>query len=315
MVRVNAVSTLAVSVLLGGGLAGGLLCLPAAIPRWRAESLVWRIAPYVRDVVPDGRLPSGVLPSAGALPVDGRALWLEAQRLLERVLGGGEALRHRLAQAGAALDASSFRARQLGWTVAGIGTGAAVVVALVLAGRMSAPVALLPFLTGAGAGALYDVQLSARVKARRTRLSDELPTTLEFLALCLSAGEGFFDAVRRVSSVGSGELTAELRGVVLAVGTGSPFAGALSEMASRLQLGGLSRAVDQITAAIEHGAPLAAVLQAQAVDARDDAKRLLIEQSGRKEILMLLPLVFLILPLSVLFAIYPGLFILRLGIG
>lgn len=30
---------------------------------------------------------------------------------------------------------------------------------------------------------------------------------------------------------------------------------------------------------------------------------------------MLCPLVFLILPLSVFFAIYPGLFILRLGIG
>lgn len=30
---------------------------------------------------------------------------------------------------------------------------------------------------------------------------------------------------------------------------------------------------------------------------------------------MLAPLVFLILPLSVLFAIYPGLFILRLGIS
>lgn len=30
---------------------------------------------------------------------------------------------------------------------------------------------------------------------------------------------------------------------------------------------------------------------------------------------MLCPLVFLILPLSVVFAIYPGLFILRLGIG
>ena len=68
-------------------------------------------------------------------------------------------------------------------------------------------------------------------------------------------------------------------------------------------------------AALEHGAPLAAVLQAQAGDAREDAKRILIEQAGRKEILMLLPLVFLILPLSVFFAIYPGLFILRLGIG
>lgn len=30
---------------------------------------------------------------------------------------------------------------------------------------------------------------------------------------------------------------------------------------------------------------------------------------------MLLPLVFLILPMSVLFAVYPGLFILRLGLG
>ncbi|MCS3844797.1 hypothetical protein HDC95_003103 [Microbacterium sp. AK031] len=30
---------------------------------------------------------------------------------------------------------------------------------------------------------------------------------------------------------------------------------------------------------------------------------------------MLLPLVFLILPLSVLFAVFPGLFILRLGLG
>jgi tight adherence protein C len=103
--------------------------------------------------------------------------------------------------------------------------------------------------------------------------------------------------------------------VVLAVGTGSPLADALAEMAVRLQLPGLSRAIDQVIAALEHGAPLSAVLHAQAGDAREDAKRVLIEQAGRKEILMLLPLVFLILPLSVLFAIYPGLFILRLGIG
>jgi tight adherence protein C len=73
--------------------------------------------------------------------------------------------------------------------------------------------------------------------------------------------------------------------------------------------------VDQIVAALERGAPLAAVLQAQASDAREETKRSLIEQAGRKEILMLLPLVFLILPLSVLFAVFPGVFILRLGIG
>ncbi|UJP10626.1 type II secretion system F family protein [Microbacterium sp. KUDC0406] len=128
-------------------------------------------------------------------------------------------------------------------------------------------------------------------------------------------GESLPDALKRVSAIGTGELTEELRRVVLAVNTGSPLADALAEMSGRLQLPALSRAVDQLTAALEHGAPLAGVLQAQAGDAREEAKRVLIEQAGRKEILMLLPLVFLILPLSVLFAIYPGMFILRLGLG
>lgn len=160
-----------------------------------------------------------------------------------------------------------------------------------------------------------DVLLSTRVKTRLVRLSDELPTTLEFLALCLSAGEGFLDALRRVAGIGSGELTQELRRVVLAVGTGSSLADALGEMATSLRLPGLSRATDQIIAALEHGAPLAGVLHAQASDAREDAKRVLIEQAGRREIVMMMPLVFLILPLSVLFAVFPGMFILRLGIG
>ena len=66
---------------------------------------------------------------------------------------------------------------------------------------------------------------------------------------------------------------------------------------------------------LTRGAPLAHVLQDQAVDAREDAKRALIEAAGRKEILMLLPLVFLILPLSVLFAVFPGIVMLRLGLG
>ena len=53
----------------------------------------------------------------------------------------------------------------------------------------------------------------------------------------------------------------------------------------------------------------------KAIDAREDAKRALIESAGRKEILMLLPLVFLILPLSVLFAVFPGIVMLKLGIS
>lgn len=311
----NGFSVLASAVLIGGTLATGLLCVLAALPRWRAASLTVRIAPYVRDVVADSDMPRGLLPATGMLPASGRSPWQRAQHAFERMLGGGEVLRQRLAQAGVRTDPVAFRGRQLGWMLAGIGVGALAVIALAVAGRMSVPVTMIPLLSGALTGVGYDMQLSARAKSRRARLTDELPTTLEFLALCLSAGEGFLDSLRRVAAVGSGELTAELRQVVLAAGTGSPLADALGEMSGRLQLPALARAVDQVIAALEHGAPLAGVLHAQAGDAREDAKRTLIEQAGRKEILMLLPLVFLILPLSVVFAIYPGLFILRLGIG
>lgn len=97
------------------------------------------------------------------------------------------------------------------------------------------------------------------------------------------------DVLRRGTAAGSGELTVQFDRVVLAVDTGSPLADALGEMERRLDLPALSRAIDQVVAALERGAPLAAVLQAQAGDAREEAKRTLIERAGRKGILMLLP--------------------------
>lgn len=308
-------SAVALAVLTGGTLGGGLIFLLAALPRWSAVPLARRIAPYLRDVVAEEDLPAGARPRQGILPAGDHRLWARAQALFGRALGGSDALRRRLAQAGSASEQSAFRGRQLGWVLAGIAAGALILISAAVWGRMSPPVALAPALLGAGAGIGYDMLLTARVRSRRRRLTDELPTTLEFLALCLSAGEGFLDSLRRIAAVGSGEMTNEFRRVVLAAGTGSSLADALAEMSRRLELPGLTRAIDQVIAALEHGAPLASVLHAQAGDAREDAKRVLIEQAGRKEILMLLPLVFLILPLSVLFAIYPGLFILRLGIG
>jgi len=309
------ITDLALALLLGGAFAAGLLGVMSAVPRWGAPTLERRIAAYVRDVVPDEMLPSGVLPTVGVMPVRGRGLWDRARGAFERMLGGGDALRLRLSQAGAEQTPAAFRGRQLAWGVAGLVIGAVLVIVLALAGRLTPPAVALPVLTGAGAAAGFDMQLTARARSRRARLADELPTTLEFLALCLSAGESLLDALRRVSGIGTGELSAELQRTVLAVHTGSPLADALGETATRLQLPGLSRAVDQIVAALEHGAPLAGVLHSQAADAREEAKRVLIEQAGQKEIVMLLPLVFLILPLSVLFAVYPGLFILRLGLG
>ncbi|UJP10625.1 hypothetical protein L2X99_02830 [Microbacterium sp. KUDC0406] len=184
----SAVTDAAIAVLLGGALGAGLISILFALPRWRALPLDRRIAPYVRDVVPDELLPAGVLPSSGLLPVSGRRLRDRLQTGFERMLGGGDALRQRLSQAGSAQEPSTFRARQLGWALAGLLAGSVAVVALAMSGRLSVPTALLPVI-GAAVGSIgYDAQLTARAKARRARLADELPTMLEFLALCLAAG-------------------------------------------------------------------------------------------------------------------------------
>jgi tight adherence protein C len=81
----------------------------------------------------------------------------------------------------------------------------------------------------------------------------------------------------------------------------------LSDVADRTTFEPFSRFLQGIVVAIERGTPLADVLRAQATDVREVGKRALLEASGKKEISMMAPVVFLILPITVLFALYPGL--------
>ncbi|GAA1959342.1 type II secretion system F family protein [Microbacterium deminutum] len=302
---------LAFSVVLGTALGLGVCLVLSRAPRWGAPSLARRIAPYIRDVTD----PGGLTPAPASGPHDLAMVWQEVQQRLARLGGGSQSADRRLRQAGWAMDAAAFRGRQLGWAIAGVAAGGFIVVALVLLGRGAPTLGLLPPVLAVGAVVGCDAILSRAARMRVGRIEEELPTVLEFLALCLSAGEGILDSVRRVSEVGAGELTGEFRSAVVAVGTGSSLPESLAALARRLEIPSVARSVDQVVAAIDRGAPLAQVLHAQALDAREDAKRGLIERAGRKEIYMLVPLVFLILPLSVLFAVFPGIFMLRLGIG
>jgi tight adherence protein C len=295
-------------VLLGGLFGLGLILVASGLPRWAAPPLSRRIAPYVRDVGD----PLGLTP---VMPLTVTRDWRSRLLRLMDHIGGAESVERRVSQAGWSVSAASFRARQLAWSVVGLVLGAAAAIAANVAGSANAATALLAPLCAAAGVAACDVRLQRAAHARRRRIEDELPTVLEFLSLCLAAGEGLRDALRRVSEVGTGELTAELRRTVLESGTGSSLADALTSAARRLDVAPLTRATEHLVAAMERGAPLAQVLQDQAADAREESKRRLIELAGRKEIAMLLPLVFLLLPLSVLYAVFPGIVMLRLGIG
>jgi tight adherence protein C len=307
---------LSLSVVAGVTLGLGLWTLLGLVPRVGATRLAARVAPYVTDVSPAARelldrRPAEPLPFVGGLlaPV-GRRL----RGALVAVFGGDDSVERRLHQAGWTLTVEALRGRQL---LAGV-AGAAVGILLALGASRSVPVSPLLFgvivAVSLAIGVLLPDQLLLRAaRARRARIASELPTVLEFLTLSLSAGEAVLDALRRVARVGNGDLAREVGVVVAQVNAGVPLVRALERCADDIQLPALSRTVDQLVGALERGTPLVDVLQAQAQDSRDDAKRALLESAGKKEIAMMVPLVFLILPVTVAFAIFPGILVLQLG--
>jgi tight adherence protein C len=304
------------AVLCGLALGFGLWLLVSLAPRLSRPSLALRIAPHVLDVSPHAR---ELLARRTVDPLPVFGLLLEPplrrlRRILDVVVGGSDTTVRRLRQAGLRISVDDFRSRQLVW--AAISAGLAITIVAVGSQLVVAtPLAASAFVVVATVlGFLGRDYLLQRQAARRTaRIANELPTVLEFLTLSLSAGEGILEALRRVSRVSRGELAGELGAVTTAVSSGLPLSPTLATLARELQLPPFTRAVEQITGALERGTPLADVLRAQAQDSRDDAKRALLELAGKKEVAMLVPVVFLILPTTILFAIFPGVFVLQVG--
>jgi tight adherence protein C len=270
----------------------------------------------VQDVSPDARAivtprPSDPVPVIGVLVAP---LAEAVGRVVDALAGGSDVTQRRLRQAGLSLSIADFRSRQLVWGA--IGAGAGVVIAIALGRAQSVPVVVqggIVILFAVGGFVARDYALQRAARARLDRMASELPTVLEFLTLSLSAGEGVVDAVRRIARISRGELARELALVVGEVSTGLPFAESLRATAAALDLPAFSRFVEQLTVALDRGTPLAEVLRAQAQDSRDQGKRALLESAGRKEVAMLVPLVFLILPTTIAFAIFPGILVLQMG--
>lgn len=313
---VHVTTSVAWGLVFGVTLGLGLWSIVAMLPRFGGPTLADRVAPYLVDVSEGARQYSEKR-FTDPLPILGRLFSPAVHRLtaiLTSALGGNATVQRNLDRAGSNGDVQRFRMEQVLWFLAGSGVG--VIGAGIGSSNQLVPlpvVVALPPACGIAGLVLRDTILTRQATARAGRISAELPTVLEFLSLSLSAGEGILDALRRMGAIGSGELSREFHAVVTAVNTGIPLATALTDVSRRADIPSLTRCIEQIVAALERGSPLAEVLRAQAQDARDEAKRALLEVAGKKEVAMLVPLVFLILPLSILFAIFPGIFVLQAG--
>lgn len=301
---------------LGALAATGLITTARYSPPMRRPTLTTRIAPYLRDAVPPSRLlghaPPRALP-AGRLA---ETMLRRAAVRIDRVLGGTTSVRRRLDQSGSDLTMEQFRVEQVIWGAIGLGVGLLLAALAAATGSAASPLAFLVIaVVLALAGALSrDQWLTASVRRRERRMLAEFPTVAEMLALAVAAGEGATGALERVTRLSSGALASELNRALAAARTGTPLVLALEAMAARTGLPALARFVDGLAIAIERGTPLADVLRAQAADVRELGRRELLEAGGRREIAMLVPVVFLVLPVVVVFALYPGLVTLRLAV-
>lgn len=293
----SVVAGAAVGLLGGVGVATVLVRVPAL----RRPSLADRMAPYLRDQA----RPSTLLDRRrrGSAPIVA-----DLGQRLGRALGGNASVRRRLAALGSDLTVDDVRQQQVLWGATGGAAGLMLLLVRVVSGVGLPPLSLAAVVVvGIISGVVArDAALTRAVRRREEAIALELPTVAELLALAVGAGESALAALERVTRRSDGELARELRAALADARSGTPFVVALQGVADRTTLPSLVRFVDGITVALQRGTPLADVLRAQAVDVREDGRRVLLETGGKREIAMMAPVVFLILPVVIVFALFPG---------
>lgn len=298
--------------------ATGLGIAVTSSPPLRRPRLDDRLAPYLRDAP----RPSRLLTQSRALtpfPTVERLLGPLLRDLaahVDRIIGGAASVRRRLDQTGRGMTVEQFRAEQVLWAAGGLAVGLVVAVLSATTGTAANPLGflILAAVLAVGGLLLRDHALTVEVRRRESRMLAEFPTVAEMLALAVTAGEGPTGALERVTRLSGGELARELGRALADARAGASLVTALERMAARTSLPALARFVDGMAVAVERGTPLADVLRAQASDVREEGRRALLEAGGRKEIGMLVPVVFLVLPVTVVFALFPGFYSLRLAV-
>lgn len=306
----------ALAALVGGCLGSGLWLVFVRLPVMRQPRFVERIAPQLKSVDVSSRLlnPQAVTPF-GPLGRIVRPIARDAVTWLNRFSPSSSVLARRLEQAGRTQSVLDFRAEQVIWGSVGLAASTTIILTLAASGSFNPMLAVLMVFGSAAGGYMFrDYLLGAEIRRRESRILAEFPSLAELMALAVSAGESATGALERICRTGRGELTEEFTRVLAETRAGTPLMQSLQNFSNRSQLPPLVRFVDGISVAVERGTPLADVLRAQAQDVRDLSKRDLMESAGRKEIAMMVPLVFGVLPLTVLFAVYPGIALINLGL-
>ena len=275
--------------------------------RWFSRTpLADRLRPYVAGGDPGGRR-AGVLSVesfSDAIGPLSRAVGERAARLA----GVSEELEVRLTRIHATVDATGFRVRQVGWSVAGLGGGALVALAL-----RPPPLVALAFLLGGPIVAFLvpEHRLAQASHRWQRRVFLELPVVAEQLALLLSAGWSLTAGLNRIASRSSGAVARDLTRVCQRIRQGLSEADALREWARLARVPALDRLVP-VLALNRDTSDLGRLVAEEARSIRRDVHRELIEAAERRNQQVWIPVTVAALVPGALFLAVPFIEALRL---
>jgi tight adherence protein C len=163
---------------------------------------------------------------------------------------------------------------------------------------------------------------ATKMKNRRLRslskssvmtLDTELIELVEMISATLLAGESLFKSILRVSKMSSSTLAGELKIMLNRIELGGEISSELSALCQRVPTDSVREFTNKLSLAISRGTPLANSLISLAVSLRASNSAALLRRAGANETKMLIPVVLLICPVTVIFALYPSSQFLALG--
>ncbi len=254
----------------------GLTLLLSELRWFSRRPLSERLGPYV----PGGM---GTRGRVGLLSVDSfrEAVGPLARGLgsqFSRLFGVSEDLDRRLTRIHSDLDVTEFRVRQIGWSLAGLGAGGLLAVAV------RPPVALAMVFTLGGmllAFLLLEQQVTAASDRWKRTIHLELPVTAEQIAMLLGSGYSLLAALDRVSRRGKGSISRDLRRVIGRVRQGVAEERALQEWAELADVGSVERFVS-VLALNREASDLGRLIANEARSSRRDVQRELVEVIERR---------------------------------
>ena len=134
----------------------------------------------------------------------------------------------------------------------------------------------------------------------------ELPTQIQLLTVLISSGISPARAIALLSMRSESISCHKFAEVVQGIEDGESVVEALDKLVQRNQSLVLRRFITSLILGIERGSSLTPILISQVRDSRLASKSETMKRAGKAEIALLIPVVFLILPISILFALWPS---------